>query len=184
MGERPRRRRIHWPAILTILRVVLVVPVVVLTLLETDAADWMAFAAFGVAALTDGLDGYAARKMDLVSSMGQLWDPIADKILVIASMAGLVSVGRFPAWAAAIIVVRELAVTALRVAAARRGRGFPPSKAGKGKTGAELLAVLFFILPYDGAWVAVRWSWLTIALVLALVSGVDYFRRAPRILAP
>jgi len=175
---RPRRRGIHWPAVLTVLRIVLVVPVVILTLKRTFVSDWVAFGAFGVAALTDGLDGYAARKLDLVSSLGQLWDPIADKILVTASMIALVAVGRFPAWAAAIIVAREVAVTLLRSLASSRGRGFPASKAGKAKTGAQLVAVLLFILPYNGGWVPVRWAWLGLALTLSVVSGVEYFLHA------
>ena len=79
-------------------------------------------------------------------------------------------------------MVREVAVTALRSIASRRGRGFPASKAGKAKTGAQLVAVLLFILPYNGAWVGIRWSWLGLALVLSLISGIDYFRRAPTIL--
>ncbi|HVL32501.1 MAG TPA: CDP-diacylglycerol--glycerol-3-phosphate 3-phosphatidyltransferase [Actinomycetota bacterium] len=177
------RRGPHWPAILTIIRIVLVVPVVLLTLNRTNASSWLAFAAFAIAALTDGLDGFAARKMGLVSTAGQLWDPIADKILVLVSMAALVVVGRFPAWAAAIIVVREAAVTVLRVAAERRGRGFPASPAGKLKTGSQLIAVLLFILPEGTVpgWIedAALWS----AVVLSLVSGLDYFRRAPALLS-
>lgn len=178
------RRRIHWPNALTLLRALLVAPVVLLTLKRTDASDWVAFVAFGAAALTDGLDGAVARRMDLVSSSGQFLDPLADKILVTASMVALVHVGRFPAWAAAVIVAREVAVTALRFAASRRGRGFPASPAGKAKTGAQLLAVLFYILPGTGtAWGAMRGTWLGIALFLTVVSGLDYFRRAPRLLS-
>lgn len=175
--------RIHWPAVLTVARVVLAIPVVILTLAETRGASYLAFAAFGVAALTDGVDGAIARRMDLESASGQFWDPIADKILVLAAMAGLVVVGRFPAWAAIIIVVRELAVSALRIVATRRGRGFPPSKTGKAKTGAELLAVLLFILPVGTIPSAVELSVLIAAVVLAVVSGVDYLVRARRILS-
>lgn len=178
MGARTGRRRIHWPALLTILRIVLVVPVVVLTLERTFASSWVAFGAFAVAALTDGLDGYFARKLDLVSSMGQLWDPIADKILVTASMFALAAVGRFPVWAAALIVGRELAVTMLRAVASGRGRGFPASKTGKAKTGAQLVAVLLFIVPYNGGWVPVRWAWLALALALSVASGAQYFTHA------
>jgi len=133
--------------VLTIARVLLVAPVVVFTLKRTDASSWIAFSAFAVAALTDGFDGFLARRMQLVSPAGQLWDPLADKFLVLVSMLALVVVGRFPAWAAAVILVREAAVTALRLAAERRRRGFPASRAGKLKTGAQLLAVLFYILP-------------------------------------
>jgi CDP-diacylglycerol---glycerol-3-phosphate 3-phosphatidyltransferase len=177
------RRQIHWPNALTALRVALVAPVVVLTLKRTELSDWIAFLAFGAAALTDGLDGYVARRMQLVSEVGQLWDPIADKILVAASMIALVIVGEFPAWAAAVIIAREVAVTALRWLAARRGRGFPASIAGKLKTGAQLFAVLFYILPVEGtAWHVVERTTLGIALALTVFSGAQYFMRAPALL--
>ena len=176
------RPRIHWPAVLTVVRIVLVIPVVLLTLNETDASSWLAFVAFGVAALTDGLDGFAARRLGLVSSAGQMWDPIADKVLVLASMAALVVVDRFPAWAAVVIVVREIAVTALRWAAQRRGRGFPASIAGKAKTFAQLVAVLLYILPTGTVPGAVEASVLGLAVGLTVVSGVQYLLRAPSLL--
>ena len=180
--ELKRRPRIHWPAVLTIARVVLVVPVVVLTLNRSRGASWVAFFAFGVAALTDGFDGFAARRMQLVSTAGQLWDPIADKILVIASMVALVIVGRFPAWAAWIIIGRESAVTVLRWVAERRGRGFPASIAGKMKTGAQLLAVLLYILPSHTVPGWLEGTALGLAVALTLISGFQYFMRAPALL--
>jgi CDP-diacylglycerol--glycerol-3-phosphate 3-phosphatidyltransferase len=176
------RRRIHWPAVLTVLRVVLAIPVVIFTLRRTAASSWIAFVAFGAAALTDGLDGFAARRMQLVSKAGQLWDPIADKLLVIVSMLALVHVGRFPAWAAAIIIIREVAVTILRVAADRRGRGFPASLAGKCKTGAQLYAVLFYTLPRGTLPHVVLLVFLWGAIVLTVYSGLQYMVRAPRLL--
>jgi CDP-diacylglycerol--glycerol-3-phosphate 3-phosphatidyltransferase len=182
-ADEPKRRpRIHWPAVLTIARVVLVAPVVILTLNRTRGASWVAFFAFGVAALTDGFDGFAARRMQLVSTAGQLWDPIADKILVIASMVALVIVGRFPAWAAWIIIARESAVTVLRWVAERRGRGFPASVAGKMKTGAQLLAVLLYILPSNTAPGWLEGTALGLAVGLTIISGLQYFLRAPRLL--
>ena len=177
-----RRPRIHWPAVLTILRVVLVVPVVLLTLMRTRASSWVAFFAFGIAALTDGFDGFAARRMQLVSTAGQLWDPIADKILVIASMIALVIVGRFPAWAAAVIIARESAVTVLRWMAESRGRGFPASKTGKMKTGAQLLAILLYILPVHTVPGWLEGTALGLAVGLSVISGIQYFMRAPTLL--
>lgn len=175
-------RRIHWPNALTLLRVLLIPPVVILTLVDTDLSSWIAFFAFGTAALTDGLDGYVARRMQLTSPAGQLLDPLADKLLVTAAMVALVVVDRFPAWAAIIIVAREVAVTALRIVANRRGRGFRPSMAGKGKTGAQLVAVLLYILPLGSGWDPIRNTFLGLALFLTVVSGLDYLIRAPRIL--
>jgi len=175
-------RRIHWPNALTLLRIVLVIPVVVLTLVDTTATRWMAFFAFGTGALTDGLDGFVARRMQLVSDTGQLLDPIADKMLVTAAMVSLVVVKRFPAWAAAVIIVREVAVSVLRLGASKRGRGFPASRAGKAKTGAQLLAVLLYILPLGHAWHSAKTTVLVIALVLTVWSGAAYLRRAPELL--
>ena len=177
-----RGRRVHWPNALTLLRILLIPPVVVLTVRDTAASSWIAFFAFGVAALTDGLDGYVARRMQLVSSEGQLMDPIADKMLVTATMIALVVVERFPAWAAAVIVVREVAVSVLRFAASRRGRGFPASIAGKAKTGAQLVAVLMYILPLGSGWGVVKHTFLGLAVALTVWSGIDYFRRAPQLL--
>jgi len=181
----PRRPppRIHWPWVLTIVRIALVVPVVVLTLAETEGASWLAFVAFGVAALTDGLDGFAARRYDLVSTAGEQWDPIADKILVLASMAALVVVGRFPLWAAVVIVIREVAVSVLRYLATRRGRGFPASIAGKAKTALQLAAVLVFILPRDTVPGTLEDTLLGLAVFLTVFSGLQYFARAPRLLS-
>lgn len=175
-------RRVHWPNALTLLRIVLVVPVVILTLDNTDASRWFAFFAFGTGALTDGLDGFVARRMQLVSSTGQLLDPIADKMLVTAAMIALVVVGRFPAWAAVVIIVREVAVSVLRFMASRRGRGFPASRAGKAKTGAQLVAVLLYILPLGHAWRGVKEGFLALALVLTVWSGAAYLRKAPDLL--
>lgn len=181
----PARRsaRIHWPAVLTVLRIVLAIPVVVLTLRQTDLSSYIAFVAFAVAALTDGLDGFAARKMGLVSTAGQYWDPIADKALLLVSMAGLVVVGRLPVWAALIIVVRESAVSVLRTVAERRGRGFPASKTAKAKTFAQLVAVLLYILPAGALPSVIETSMLWLAVVLTVISGVMYLRLAPRLLS-
>ncbi|MCI0347756.1 MAG: CDP-diacylglycerol--glycerol-3-phosphate 3-phosphatidyltransferase [Chloroflexi bacterium] len=175
-------RRIHWPNALTFLRVALIPPVVILTLVDTEVSSWIAFFAFGTAALTDGLDGYVARRMQLVSPTGQLLDPLADKMLVTAAIVALVVVDRLPPWAAAIIIAREVIVTALRLVASRRGRGFPASLAGKGKTGAQLVAILLYILPLGAGWDPLRNTFLGLALFLTVVSGLDYLVRAPRLL--
>lgn len=172
------RARIPWPWILTGVRIVLVIPVVWLTLLDTPAASRFAFLTFAVAAFTDTLDGALARRMDMVSSAGMLWDPIADKILVLVSMIALVVVGRFPAWAAVILTARELGITWLRIIMERHGRGFPASPLGKVKTFFELWAVLLFILPRDTVPSILESSILWLAVAAAVASGADYLIRA------
>jgi CDP-diacylglycerol---glycerol-3-phosphate 3-phosphatidyltransferase len=159
-------------------RVLLTIPIVWLTLAQTSFASKAAFVTFAVAAFTDTLDGFAARRMGMVSSAGMLWDPIADKVLVLASMAALVTVGRFPLWAAIILVVRELGITWLRIAMERRGKGFPASKLGKAKTGLELLAVALYILPVGAVASSIELSVLWAAVVTAILSGGDYLVRA------
>src|SRR6187399_3699230 len=109
------------PNALTLLRI-LAVPVVVVALLgETPNGDALAAAVFALAALTDGLDGYFARSRDAVTTFGKLMDPIADKLLIIAALVALVSLDRVAAWVAMVIIAREFAVTAMRMAAAQQG---------------------------------------------------------------
>lgn len=165
---------------LTWVRILLTIPIVWLTLAETSFASKAAFVTFAVAALTDTLDGFAARRMGMVSSAGMLWDPIADKILVLASMAALVTVGRFPLWAAVILVVRELAITWFRIAMERAGRGFPASKLGKLKTLLELIAVALYILPVGTVSHSIELAVLWAAVITAVVSGGEYLTRASR----
>lgn len=170
---------------MTVLRGLLVVPVVLLMLNRTEASDWVAFAAFCVAALTDRIDGALARRWDSISGTGQFLDPLVDKVLVAASMAALVYLDRFPAWAAVLIVAREVSVTILRVAASRKGRGFPADRLAKWKTTLQLAAVAAYMVPASSeAWRAVRGSLLGVAVALTIATAISYFRRAPALLAP
>src|SRR6185295_13008870 len=112
---------LNLPNVLTLLRV-LAVPVIVVALLdETPNGDALAAGVFALAALTDGLDGYIARRRRDVTTFGKLMDPLADKVLIIAALVSLVSLGRLAAWVAMVIIARELAVTALRTIAAEQG---------------------------------------------------------------
>lgn len=152
---------------------------------RTDGADWVAFMVFSLAALTDRLDGALARRWEAVSSTGQFLDPLVDKVLVTASMIALVYLKRFPAWAAIVILLREVGVTVLRVAASRRGRGFPADRLAKWKTTLQLIAVAAFMVPATAfAWRVYRGSMLGAAVALTLLTGLTYFRRAPQILRP
>ena len=113
---------VNVPNVLTLLRI-LAVPVLVVALLdETPDGDVIAAIVFALAALTDGLDGYIARRRQQVTTFGKLMDPLADKLLVIAALISLVSLDRLAAWIAMVIIARELAVTGLR-SARRRARG-------------------------------------------------------------
>ena len=113
------------PNLLTVVRILLVPVIVVVLLAETPNGDMLAAIVFAFAAFTDGLDGYIARSRGSITTFGKLMDPIADKLLIIAPLVSLVSLGRIAAWVAMVIIAREFAVTALRMVAVEQGRGDP-----------------------------------------------------------
>jgi CDP-diacylglycerol--glycerol-3-phosphate 3-phosphatidyltransferase len=161
---------------------ILVTPVLVLLILSPSRAGaYLAAMLFVVAAASDSVDGYLARRYEIASRLGQWLDPLADKILITAPVITLTAVGRFPLWAAAVIVVREFAVSALRAWLGTRGQAMPASWWGKVKTAAQMLAVLLYLLPDLGSEVRdLRFAILVAAVALTAVSGLDYFWRAFR----
>ena len=161
------------PNALTVLRIV-AVPVVVVALLdETPQGDVIAAIVFALAALTDGLDGYIARRREQITTFGKLMDPIADKLLITAALVSLVSLDRLAAWIAMVIIAREFAVTGLRAVAVERGVVISASWMGKVKTGLQVLAIFALIaVEPTPLWVDL----LTYAAVAAtVISGADYF---------
>lgn len=172
----------HWlnPAnALTLLRVALVPVIAVLLIVGGDVARWWAFGIFIFAALTDSIDGWVARKLVGVTRWGQLADPAADKALIVGSLAILAYLGRLPWWAVIVIVIREVAVTAQRTLLLRRGYVMPASVFGKAKTISQIVAVTLFLLP--GASPDLRLGLLWLAVVITVVSGVEYAFRGQRI---
>jgi CDP-diacylglycerol--glycerol-3-phosphate 3-phosphatidyltransferase len=164
---------LNLPNLITLLRI-LAVPVVVVALLgETPHSDALAAVVFALAALSDGLDGYIARSRDSITDFGKLMDPLADKLLIVAALVTLVSLGRLPAWMAMVIIAREFAVTVLRAIAAEGGVVISASWMGKVKTVLQIGAVFGLIL-FDPAPFGV-WVLVYAALIATVVSGVDYF---------
>ncbi len=164
---------VNVPNVLTLLRIV-AVPVLVVALLdETPDGDVIAAIVFALAALTDGLDGYIARRRQQVTTFGKLMDPLADKLLVIAALISLVSLNRLPAWIAMVIIARELAVTGLRSVAAERGVVIAASWLGKLKTALQIAAILA-VIAFDPTpvWADVL---LYVAVAVTVISGADYF---------
>jgi CDP-diacylglycerol--glycerol-3-phosphate 3-phosphatidyltransferase len=147
--------------------------VVVALLGETPHSDALAAVVFALAALSDGLDGYIARSRDSITDFGKLMDPLADKLLIVAALVTLVSLGRLPAWMAMVIIAREFAVTVLRAIAAEGGVVISASWMGKVKTVLQIGAVFGLIL-FDPAPFGV-WVLVYAALIATVVSGVDYF---------
>lgn len=143
-------------------------------------------AIFGLASLTDWLDGYLARRRKQVTPFGQVIDPLADKLLTSAALISLVQMGMVSAWVVAIVIGREFAVTALRSLAYARGAAIPASPLGKIKMVAQVVAILALILAYDLGYVffVVGQAALWVVVVAALVSAADYFRRFNAILNP
>jgi CDP-diacylglycerol--glycerol-3-phosphate 3-phosphatidyltransferase len=137
---------------------------------------------FALASLTDWLDGYLARRRKQVTSIGQVMDPLADKLLISAALISLVQIGLAPAWIVAVIIGREFAVTALRSVAYSRGRAMPASRLGKIKMVAEVVAILALILGEEYfPWLfPIGQAALWVVVVAAMVSAVDYFRRFNR----
>src|SRR5262249_26328632 len=145
---------------------------------------------FGLASLTDWADGYLARRRKQITTLGQVIDPLADKLLTSAAFISLVQMGVAPAWMVAVIIGREFAVTALRSLTYARGVAIPASPLGKIKMIAQVVSILALILSsapstaelfrWSGAPGAIWWigqAALWVVLIAALVSAADYFRR-------
>jgi CDP-diacylglycerol---glycerol-3-phosphate 3-phosphatidyltransferase len=152
----------------------------VLVLSEDDTAGTIAAVLFVFGALTDGLDGYLARRYAGSTTIGQWLDPLADKILVSAPVIALSVIGTFPVWAAVVIVGREIAVSLLRAWLGSRGVGMPASPWGKAKTAVQMVLVPLYLLPFGSGADTVKRIVLGLAVALTLWSGLDYFLGAGR----
>jgi CDP-diacylglycerol--glycerol-3-phosphate 3-phosphatidyltransferase len=136
-------------------------------------------AIFAVASLTDWLDGYLARRRGQVTGLGQWMDPLADKMLVTAALVSLVANGLASAWMVAVILGREFAVTVLRSVLHARGHALPASGMGKIKMASQVVAILLLILsPYIEEFYLLGQIAMWIVTITALVSAIDYSRRA------
>jgi CDP-diacylglycerol--glycerol-3-phosphate 3-phosphatidyltransferase len=171
--------------LVTMSRMVLV-PVFVLALFTRGGSDpaWRVTAAviFAVASLTDRLDGDLARRRGLITKFGTIADPIADKALIGAALLGLSLLGELPWWITVLIAVRELGVTALRFWVLRYGV-IPASRGGKVKAFAQAVAIELFVVPLPLAVHPARWAAMGIAVLLTVITGVDYVVRALRLRA-
>lgn len=166
------------PNRLSIARVALI-PVCLLFLhVDTPFCQAMALIVFLAASLTDWLDGYLARRDNIITNFGKFLDPVADKLLVLSTMIALCGLGRFPSWACIVVLFRELAVDGLRLIAVEQGKVIAAGKLGKIKTTLQMTTLVVFLLknwpfgdfPMDSILLA-----LTIGMTIW--SGVDYFVR-------
>jgi CDP-diacylglycerol---glycerol-3-phosphate 3-phosphatidyltransferase len=181
------------PNSLTVMRIFLVPLLVVVLLTQFEGRmifgvpkEIVGAAIFGIASLTDWADGYLARRRKQITPFGQLIDPLADKLLILAALFSLVQMELVDAWMATVIIGREFAVTVFRSIAYARGVVIPASPLGKIKMVAEVVAILALILGHEQLrdFVVIGKIGLWVVLVSALVSAADYFRRFNLLLSP
>jgi len=175
---------------ITIARILLI-PVFLLVLLAgipEPYGDILAAAVFIIAAATDKLDGYVARRSKQITTLGQFLDPLADKLLIAAALIALVSQDRVAAWVAMVIIGREIAVSVLRIVGVSQGVSIPADKYGKLKTVLQIVYVVYVLVPTadiaelihvstDVA-VIIQWALAVVVVVVTLASGVRYFLNA------
>jgi CDP-diacylglycerol---glycerol-3-phosphate 3-phosphatidyltransferase len=171
------------PDQLTVARVAAVPVVVVLFAWDFPNHAYWATIVFVAAMATDQIDGWLARRRGTSSPLGKLLDPVADKVLVLAALVTLIGEGVVPAWMVALIVVREILVSGLRLAAVERGVVLGARDLGRIKTWAQAVAATVAGFAAAGAWSEdVAWWAVLVALVATWISGLDYARVAPRVL--
>jgi CDP-diacylglycerol--glycerol-3-phosphate 3-phosphatidyltransferase len=170
--------RLNLPNKITLIRIFLIPLFLVFLIPSSKINPIFAALVFGVAAFTDWLDGYLARTTNQVTVMGKLLDPIADKILITAALIPLVELDRISAWIAVVIISREFAVSGLRSIAMSQGIVIPASWWGKYKMTFEITAVILLILNYKFSFINFQFLGtiaVWIAMILSIVSGIDYF---------
>lgn len=187
---------LNLPNILTLARVAAVPVVVILLLFDTRISGMWAAAIFGLAAITDFVDGWLARKWGVVTVLGKFLDPLADKLIVMAALIMLIPLDRVPAWAVFMILAREMVVTGLRSIASAEGIVIDASDLGKYKTIYQMVAIPGLMLHYDYYWFfGLEWGvfhvnmhnfgifFFYIAFALTLWSGIDYLQKFFRVFA-
>jgi CDP-diacylglycerol--glycerol-3-phosphate 3-phosphatidyltransferase len=186
----PAVRPSNWnlPNLITVIRILLA-PIFIWMLLAADPDSglrWAAAIVFIIAIATDGIDGAIARKHNLVTDLGKILDPIADKVLTGGALICLSILAELPWWVTVVILVREIGITVFRFVMLR-DRVIPASRGGKLKTIAQSVSISFALLPFnqvfDSAAPAiniVNTVTMTIALVLTVLSGLDYLAAAAR----
>jgi CDP-diacylglycerol---glycerol-3-phosphate 3-phosphatidyltransferase len=187
---------LNLPNMLTLGRVAAIPIVVVLLLFDTRATSFWAAAVFGVAAMTDWLDGWLARKWQVVTVLGKFLDPLADKLIVMAALIMLIPLERVPAWAVFLVLARELVVTGLRSIASSEGIVISASDLGKYKTIFQMTAIPGLLLHYDYYWLfGLRWEifhvdmhnfgifYFYVAFFMTMWSGGDYLFKFFKVIA-
>ena len=187
---------LNLPNLLTLARIAAVPVVLVLMLSDSRASGLWAAAVFGIAAVTDFLDGWLARKWGIVTVLGKFLDPLADKLIVMVALIMLIPLDRVPAWAVFLILGREMVVTGLRSIASSEGIVIDASELGKYKTIYQMVAIPGLMLHYNYNWLfGVELNvfqvnmhnfgifFFYIAFALTLWSGFEYLQKFFRVFA-
>ncbi len=160
------------PNKLTLLRILMIPVFLVILYLDVPYADYWALAVFILASLTDLLDGKIARKYNLITDFGKFADPLADKMLVTAAMLWFVEAGQMPGWALLVVIIREFAVSGLRMVASDKGRVIAAGWSGKVKTASTMVCIVLMFLPIPPV---VNTVCIAVIVVTTIWSGVEYF---------
>lgn len=185
---------LNLPNKLTLFRVILIIPFVLILLggyegwfgLETAVADWVALTLFILASVTDFVDGRIARKYNLVTNFGKFMDPLADKLLVGAALIALVEMERIPGWIVIVIISREFIISGFRLIAADSNVVIAASYWGKFKTVFQMVMVCLMIANLGTVWEWMRWLTdicMWVALGLTVISLVDYILKNKGVLS-
>ena len=157
---------------LTLLRIAMI-PVFLLVLyFKVPYANYWALGIFVAASLTDTLDGYIARHYNQITDFGKFMDPLADKMLVVAALLWFVEIGQMPGWALLVVIVREFAVSGLRMIAADKGRVIAAGWSGKVKTASTMVCIVLMFLPIEPLFNQIC---LAVIVLTTIYSGVEYF---------
>ncbi len=167
------------PNKLTVLRVIMVIPFLVFLMNNGNicgsADKWIALVIFIAASLTDMLDGYIARKYNMITDFGKFMDPLADKLLVCLAMICFVELNKLPAWMVVIIIAREFVISGIRLVAAEKGTVIAASYYGKFKTAFSMVMIILLIMDINNpVMFIVTQIFIWISLILTVVSLVDY----------
>ena len=160
------------PNKLTLLRIIMILPFLLVLYLDVPGAAYIALAIFILASLTDMLDGKIARKYNLITDFGKFADPLADKMLVTAAMIWFVENGQMPGWALLIVILREFAVSGLRMVASDKGRVIAAGWSGKVKTASTMVCIVIMFLPIPAP---LNWACIAVIVATTIWSGVEYF---------
>ena len=167
------------PNKITLLRVCLIPAFLVVYLanpFESAAVnDWLALVLFAVAAITDALDGYLARKLKLVTNFGKLMDPLADKLLVCSALVAFVATGALPAWAVIVMISREFYISGLRQLALEQNRVLAATNGAKFKTIAQIVLIIYVMLPFrEFVFEPVVLAIMIISIAASVLTAVEY----------